>query len=227
MEEIFKIAGAILISFGGSGAILFVLSSWLGKVWANRILETEKKNLTIEIEEYKNKLDKEIKIVSSLIDKSVYVSKLQYDKEFSIYLEIWGKLAECVSSTIDLYPTFQKTPTDEKELEAFNKAKMCKFVEKYNDFSDAIIKYAPFYNDKLYKGFIELRNVCCKQGNAFTMYEFDVKYSLSFAFARDTQMSSEERREVYVDTPKKINELQEQLQNEIRDYLKNLQAIEE
>lgn len=226
LEEIFKVAGALIVSIGGSGAILFGLSSWLGKVWANRILETEKKKFAMEIEKYKSKLNKEINIANSIIDKAVYVTKLQYDKEFSIYLEIWEKLAKCVISTKALYPTFENVPSDENELKEFKENKWSRFVESYNEYSNAIIKYSPFYEEKIHKGFIELRNLCNKQGNIFSLYEFEVKNSLTYAMVGDKRMSAEEHEEVYVQTPKKINELQELLQKEIRQHLKNLQAIE-
>jgi hypothetical protein len=225
LEEILKIAGAIIVSFGGSSIILLGLSNWLGKIWADIMLEAEKKKFTMEIEEYKNKLNKEISIVNSIIEKSSYITKLQYDKEFAIYLEIWDKLSTCIISTRDLYPTFSNIPVDKMELDKFNENKLTIFVKNYNDFSNAIIKYSPFYEEKLYEGFIRLRNLCNNQGRIFKMYEFDVKYSLSFAMARDTRMSSDEHKEVYIETPEKIDNLQNSLQKEIRNYLHGLQAI--
>lgn len=53
LSEIFSIAGAALLSIGGAGALLLALSSWLGKVWASRILEREKAELTRTIEREK------------------------------------------------------------------------------------------------------------------------------------------------------------------------------
>jgi hypothetical protein len=41
-DEVFKLTSAIFASVGGAAAIIFGLSSWLGKVWANRILEADK-----------------------------------------------------------------------------------------------------------------------------------------------------------------------------------------
>lgn len=41
-KDIIEIAAASIASIGGSGLLIFGLSSWLGKVWANRILENEK-----------------------------------------------------------------------------------------------------------------------------------------------------------------------------------------
>ena len=38
VTTVIEIAGAILLSLGGAGAIVIAAASWLGKVWANRIL---------------------------------------------------------------------------------------------------------------------------------------------------------------------------------------------
>lgn len=226
MREIFQIAGAILASIGGSSVIILGLSSWLGKVWANRILEEEKKKHVLEIESYKSQLNKEINIVNSLIDKSLHVTKHQYDKEFSIYLEIWDKLSSCVIGTLNLYPKFENKPIDEIELEEFNMEKYKNFVVDYNEFSNTILKYSPFYEVKLYDRFIELRNVCSKQGSIFNTYTFEIKYSQTYALVRDEKMTAEEREEVYNENPKLISDLQSELQKEIRDHLKSLQTIE-
>ncbi len=37
----FEVAGAVLLSLGGGGVIVFALSSWLGKVWAERLMARE------------------------------------------------------------------------------------------------------------------------------------------------------------------------------------------
>ena len=50
------IAGAILVSVGGGGAIVFALSSWLGKVWATRIADAERARFARELEGYKSEL---------------------------------------------------------------------------------------------------------------------------------------------------------------------------
>jgi hypothetical protein len=42
--DIFKLVATLFASLGGAGLILFAMSSWLGKVWANRIMANEKAN---------------------------------------------------------------------------------------------------------------------------------------------------------------------------------------
>lgn len=85
MKEIIEVAGVILATLGSGGVIVFALSSWLGKVWANRLmareilqhskdLETLRNELHRDIESYKIKLkksevifDKEIESASNLV----------------------------------------------------------------------------------------------------------------------------------------------------------------
>ncbi len=60
VSEIFSVAGAVIVSLGGAGTILLLLSSWLGKVWASRIMEREKAELSKSIEEKKAELTRSI-----------------------------------------------------------------------------------------------------------------------------------------------------------------------
>jgi hypothetical protein len=41
--EAFKVVFAMVASVGGASAIILILSSWLGKVWGQRILAREGK----------------------------------------------------------------------------------------------------------------------------------------------------------------------------------------
>ena len=56
ITEIFSIAGAVVVSFGGGAAIVLALSSWLGKVWANRLMEADKSRYARELETVKAEL---------------------------------------------------------------------------------------------------------------------------------------------------------------------------
>lgn len=56
-DEVFKFVFAALASVGASGAIIFALSSWLGKVWAERILSKEKHELNKDLESAKTDLE--------------------------------------------------------------------------------------------------------------------------------------------------------------------------
>ena len=107
MENFWNYVSVSLISSGIGATVIFGLSKWLGGIWSNRILEDEKqknrkdlekikKEFQKEIEELQYNFQKEINKLNSINETVTYISKTQYDKEFSIYQEIWGKLHECM-----------------------------------------------------------------------------------------------------------------------------------
>jgi hypothetical protein len=55
--EAFEIAQAVILSLGGGGLIIFELSSFLAKVWAKRILLSEKSEHDKDIAEFKGQLE--------------------------------------------------------------------------------------------------------------------------------------------------------------------------
>src|SRR5665213_3014699 len=71
-EETIKIATTILLSLGGGGIIVFALSNFLGKVWANRIMDKERAKFERELTELRLKLER---------DNQESVSKLRTDLE--------------------------------------------------------------------------------------------------------------------------------------------------
>jgi len=60
ISGIFAIAAAIIGSLGGGGLLVFALSSWLGRIWATRIMEREKAALITSIEAVKAELTRSI-----------------------------------------------------------------------------------------------------------------------------------------------------------------------
>ena len=56
-DDVLKFITASIASIGAGGALVFSLSSWLGKVWASRILENERHQLSSELEKTKRDLD--------------------------------------------------------------------------------------------------------------------------------------------------------------------------
>ena len=74
MEELLKGTGAV--------AIIAALSAWLSKVWANRILQKDR----IKYETQMNTLLEGLRTQSG---KALFVHRLQFEKEFEVYLGLW------------------------------------------------------------------------------------------------------------------------------------------
>lgn len=87
VSDIFAISGAVIGSVGGSALIILALSTWLGKVWANRILEQDRFRYKSEIEHLKNKL-------TSDREKGNFIFSMYFEGQFKIYNELWVSLVE-------------------------------------------------------------------------------------------------------------------------------------
>jgi hypothetical protein len=55
-ESTINLFGAVIVTLGGSSAIVFGLSSWIGKIWATKLMEKDKSKYIKEIETLKNEL---------------------------------------------------------------------------------------------------------------------------------------------------------------------------
>ncbi|ENY6497806.1 TPA: hypothetical protein ACN35N_003563 [Vibrio parahaemolyticus] len=87
IDEAFKVAGAILTSIGGAVVIMGAFSGWLGKVWANRILEKDKLKYSSELEAIKTELQRES-------ERQKVTFSLYFEGQFKLYNELWIALSD-------------------------------------------------------------------------------------------------------------------------------------
>ena len=86
-NDIFKLAGAIITSVGGAGLVIAAFSTWLGRVWADRILERDKLKYASELEKLKNQLQSEAQ-------RYQFIFSLYFEGQFKIYNDLWLSLAD-------------------------------------------------------------------------------------------------------------------------------------
>ncbi|NOT49578.1 MAG: hypothetical protein HOP17_17780, partial [Acidobacteria bacterium] len=107
MREIFEVAGAILLSIGGAGTVIFGLSSFLGKMWASRILEEEKALYSEQLEKLKHGLNLQAHSVNQI-----------FDAEFGIYQDLWRHANDIRSVAINLRSGLRKSSLSEDEAKS-------------------------------------------------------------------------------------------------------------
>lgn len=112
-ESIFKISTGFLASVGSAGVIIFGLSSWLGKVWAQRILDEERHKLAEGLEATKADLElAKNKLINHHTDKTV------------IYRMVMDTVSEMLAA-FDAHYSRTLSPEEAKHaLESFNKDRL-------------------------------------------------------------------------------------------------------
>lgn len=79
----------IIVWLGGQGVIVVGLCAWLGKIWSDRIARKEQADIQRKLATLKTEFDGKLASMNSGNESKVHVSKIQYEKEYENYTEIW------------------------------------------------------------------------------------------------------------------------------------------
>lgn len=69
--------------------LIVALASWLGKVWASRILEKDRGKYEAEIERLRQSGASVVERLRTQGERDLFVHRLQFEKEFEIYNQLW------------------------------------------------------------------------------------------------------------------------------------------
>ncbi len=101
-NDIFKSFLSMLVSMSGTAVIVFALSSWLGKIWSERILNEHKAKLEKEIEEVKKKHIAEIETFKSEMEKVRNDYHRFSNRKFEIIDETWSAMLD-ITDELKIY----------------------------------------------------------------------------------------------------------------------------
>jgi hypothetical protein len=101
--DVLKVVLGVIASLGGGGAIVLGLSGWLGKVWAERLMEKERHEHAQALESDRAKYAKELEALKAKyeqthrrlqneLDKTIYGHQLKTQTEFNALMELWKKV---------------------------------------------------------------------------------------------------------------------------------------
>jgi len=132
----------VLLLFGGVQTVLTALVGYLGKLWLERTLQSEKAKL------------------EALLEKSIYVQKVQFDTEFKIYSDLWK--AVCVVREAIIAAQIKITEQDrrvrntprQEDVEASRQ-----LDSKLLEFKGLVENNRPFFAADIAKLCIELTNL--------------------------------------------------------------------
>ena len=95
MKDIWEIASAILASLGGGVLIVAAFSTWLGKVWAGRILAGDRAKYQAEIEHIKSDINKKIH------EHNIAVTRIDAHRADAIQ-QLYVTLLRCYEAALDI-----------------------------------------------------------------------------------------------------------------------------
>src|SRR5690606_1781753 len=163
--DVASIAAAILVALGGGGAIVLLLSNWLGRVWADRLMQRERARHDSELErlraDLRQRSDAELERLRTNLGKTVHVHRLQFETEFTAYRDIWKELVEAKAMVLALRRMLDSYDPAENEQQRMQR-RLAEFGSRYNAFAKAIEQYRPFYAqvvwDELFKLSVSMRH---------------------------------------------------------------------
>jgi hypothetical protein len=148
-----KIIATALASIGGGGFLVMAMSSWLGKVWAQRLMQKDIAKHESDLEALKSRLEGVNKKIQSELDKTVFVHRIQFETEFKALSEIWAKIVAVRASLAALRPQLEVNPpgqnTDLAQMDKFNRT-FGKFSLIFGELRMAVHNQSPFYATHIY-----------------------------------------------------------------------------
>ncbi len=149
VADAWSVALAVLASLGGGGVIVLMLSSWLGKVWANRILEKDRAKFATEIERLKGDLERQHRLLQGEIEKTIFVTRVHFETEFRALAEIWRHAARVRATMSNLRPSFDWLGPNETKQERLSQ-RLKDFDGALGGLVDSVDQQSPFYPEEIY-----------------------------------------------------------------------------
>lgn len=136
-DDVFKLATAILASLGGGAVIILGLSSLLGKILSERLLEAYKGKNQIQLEETKSELLSDIERLKSDLLLTLEISKRFSENQFYLYNELWSSLSDLKIAGNNLW-------------ERSSNSNLVKFSQQLKKTEDQILRSSLLIDDQHY-----------------------------------------------------------------------------
>ena len=159
---------------GGVSVILTALFGILGKIWITRIADKEKGRIQEGLETLKGEIEQSNKMFQAILEKSIFVNKVQFEHEFKIYREVWEKLIELRYNTMRLRPILDTVDPSEPE-EQIIKKRLTRFGEAAEAYRDVIEKNRPFYAEGVYTHLSDVLDKCHTESIDYQYKQRDLK----------------------------------------------------
>lgn len=213
-EDILKIVATAIASVGGAGAIIWALSSFFGKMWANKILEKQKAEFQKDIEEYKNALSCELENVKATNEKLTYISKNQYDMEITAIKSLTQASHKVLLMCYTIIPYDKVLLNNKDEIINRHNSHYQNFITCVNSYMDIYGNSLAFIEDDISQLFDKFLSLCRE---LFDFY--NQTYSAQFGIAKKYV-------DIFYEKDKAIFEAHKEIIKAIKQHLKEIRVAE-
>lgn len=116
-NEVLGVSGAVLGSLGGGALIIFGFSSWLGKVWAGRLMEQEKNEHARALEALRTQLTQDTESYKIKLKKSEFIFQREFDAVSEFVSLLRGILPPLSRPEMDWHEACEEIAHDFEQIE--------------------------------------------------------------------------------------------------------------
>lgn len=128
VSDALQVAAAVLLSLGGGGAIVLSLSSWLGKLWADRLMQEEKSRHEKELEDLRSDLQRKNEAALAELRAALDIEKEKHLSGFGDKVKTYRLVVDVIADALadfDLHESKALSQEDAaKAWDRFNRARM-------------------------------------------------------------------------------------------------------
>ena len=208
-----ELISTVIVSAGSVGFILWFAAKSIAKSSFDRYMQKVKNDYDKELAGIKHSYESELVLLKAKFESITYISNKQFEKELSIYQEIWQSVAELICLIES--PSYTENPQYDILFisESFGKD----VKERYSSFINSFTKYEPFLNDDILTLFKDFKKIVSNYKKKLEATIWNNNVNGESLTAKDVD---------YFDSnaPEEIKKEANALQMKIREYLQSLKV---
>ena len=207
LSTILSIAGAIIVSVGGAGAIICTVVKFCADMIANRLEARYEQRLSKELEAYKSNLE-----------SKTYISNARFDAEFSIYRNLSKAFLVMIKAVnLIIPPGIYYISSDADEQREIDRNNYEIANNAITDAQDILYENAAFIPEKIHNAYEELLLTGKKQ---LLIFEDSLRYADNPQLCDESKVQRKDHQ-----TTRDLNEKFHTLNVQIREYLSTLNVL--
>ncbi len=126
LNEVASFALTVLAPIGTAGFIVLAFSNWLGKVWANRLMETERHRHEQALTELRAKLEQTNQQSIEFFKSDLNIFKEKHLKGFHDKIQVYRLMIDIISDILGDFDSIQLTgqPLPRERFDTLNRARI-------------------------------------------------------------------------------------------------------